>query len=96
MGNEWQKRFGAARRASDRKLLAECERRIAAEDNVVLLKPKLTPKPAEAPPAPVAPPPAPKPPPIVKRPSVPDSGPWGRRLSALDWERAALLPTWKR
>jgi hypothetical protein len=32
MGNEWQKRFGAARRASDRKLLAECEKQIALED----------------------------------------------------------------
>jgi hypothetical protein len=30
--NEWASRFGAARRATDRKLLAECERRIAAEE----------------------------------------------------------------
>jgi uncharacterized protein involved in exopolysaccharide biosynthesis len=32
MGNEWQKRFGAARRLTDRKLLAECERQIALEE----------------------------------------------------------------
>ena len=32
MSNDWQKRFGAARRAIDRAILAECERRIAAED----------------------------------------------------------------
>jgi hypothetical protein len=30
--NDWASRFGAARRASDRKLLAEVERQIAAEE----------------------------------------------------------------
>jgi hypothetical protein len=32
MTNHWTQRFGAARRASDRKLLAECEKQIAAEE----------------------------------------------------------------
>jgi hypothetical protein len=91
MGNEWQKRFGAARRASDRKLLAECERRIAAEDNVVPLKPKLVvpPKPTEAPPPPIAPPKPVAPPKPAPRPSVPNSGPWGRRPN-INWERTVL------
>ena len=30
--NDWQKRFGAKRRTKDRELLAEAERRIAAEE----------------------------------------------------------------
>ena len=29
--NDWERRFGAARRAIDRKLLADCERQIARE-----------------------------------------------------------------
>jgi hypothetical protein len=30
--NDWERRFGAARRASDRKLLAEVEKQIALEE----------------------------------------------------------------
>jgi hypothetical protein len=30
--NDWERRFGAQRRATDRKLLAECERSIAIEE----------------------------------------------------------------
>jgi hypothetical protein len=89
----WEQRFGAARRLTDRKLLAECERRIAAEDNIVPLKPKLVapPKPTEAPPPPVAPPKLVPPPIAPKRPSVPNSGPWGRRPAPnANWERTVL------
>jgi hypothetical protein len=32
MGNHWQKQFGAARRAIDRKIMAECEAAIGLEE----------------------------------------------------------------
>lgn len=31
-GNDWERRFGAARRRTDRRLLEEVERQIAAEE----------------------------------------------------------------
>jgi hypothetical protein len=34
MGNHWQKQFGAARRAIDRKILAEAEAAIALEERL--------------------------------------------------------------
>lgn len=51
--NDWQKRFGAARRATDRALLAECERQIATEEaaggRLDFEGPKITPKPQKPP-----------------------------------------------
>lgn len=42
MSNHWEKQFGKARRASDKKLLQECERQIAAEEKALHSGPLLS------------------------------------------------------
>ena len=46
--NEWASRFGAKRRATDRALLAECERAIGLEEKSAPQRPKTEPPPSAA------------------------------------------------
>ena len=46
--NEWEIRFAAARRATDRALLAECERAIGLEERGGLHTAKTSPRPSAA------------------------------------------------